>query len=50
MKLSIIIPVFNEEAVIETTHTRLVSLTDEMMQKKVIDDYEISAIRDTEPV
>jgi len=46
MKLSIIIPVFNEEAVIETTHTRLVSLTDEMMQKKVIDDYEIIYIDD----
>jgi glycosyltransferase involved in cell wall biosynthesis len=46
MKLSIIIPVFNEEAVIETTHSRVTSLTDEMMQKKVIDDYEIIYIDD----
>jgi len=46
MKLSIIIPVFNEEAVIETTHSRITSLTGEMMQQKVIDDYEIIYIDD----
>ena len=46
MKLSIIIPVFNEEAVIETTHGRLLSLTDEMTRKKVIDDYEIIYVDD----
>ena len=46
MKLSIIIPVFNEEAVIETTHTRITALTGEMIQKKVIDDYEIIYIDD----
>ena len=46
MKLSIIIPVFNEEAVIEATHSRLASLTGEMMQQKVIDDYEIIYIDD----
>jgi polyisoprenyl-phosphate glycosyltransferase len=46
MKLSIIIPVFNEEAVIATTHSRIISLTGEMMQKKVIDDYEIIYIDD----
>jgi polyisoprenyl-phosphate glycosyltransferase len=46
MKLSIIIPVFNEEAVIETTHSRITSLTDEMMQEKVIDDCEIIYIDD----
>jgi glycosyltransferase involved in cell wall biosynthesis len=46
MKLSIIIPVFNEEAVIENTHSRITSLTGEMMQKKVIDDYEIIYIDD----
>lgn len=46
MKLSIIIPVFNEEAVIETTHSRITSLTGEMMQQKVIDDYELIYIDD----
>jgi glycosyltransferase involved in cell wall biosynthesis len=46
MKLSIIIPVFNEEAVVETTHGRLLSLTDEMTRKKVIDDYEIIYVDD----
>jgi polyisoprenyl-phosphate glycosyltransferase len=46
MKLSIIIPVFNEEAVIVATHSCLVSLTGEMMQQKVIDDYEIIYIDD----
>jgi glycosyltransferase involved in cell wall biosynthesis len=46
MKLSIIVPVFNEEAVIETTHRRLSSLTDEMTRKKVIDDYEIIYVDD----
>ena len=46
MKLSIIIPVFNEEAVIETTHRRLLSFTDEMTRKKAIDDYEIIYVDD----
>jgi polyisoprenyl-phosphate glycosyltransferase len=46
MKLSIIIPVFNEEAVIETTHSRITFLIDEIMQKKVIDDYEIIYVDD----
>jgi len=46
MKLSIIIPVFNEDAVIETTHRRLLSLTDEMTRKKAIDDFEIIYVDD----
>jgi glycosyltransferase involved in cell wall biosynthesis len=46
MKLSIIIPVFNEEAVIETTHRRLLSFTDEMIRKKAIDEYEIIYVDD----
>jgi polyisoprenyl-phosphate glycosyltransferase len=46
MKLSIIIPVFNEAEVIQTTHRRLSSLTDEMTRKKVIDDYEIIYVDD----
>ncbi len=46
MKLSVVIPVFNEEAVIETTHRRLLSLTDEMTREKVIDDYEIIYVDD----
>jgi len=46
VRLSIIIPVFNEEIVIETTQMRLLSLMDEMMQKKVIDDYEIIYVDD----
>jgi polyisoprenyl-phosphate glycosyltransferase len=46
MKLSIVIPLFNEEAVIETTHLRLLSLTDEMTRGKIIDDYEIIYVDD----
>jgi glycosyltransferase involved in cell wall biosynthesis len=46
MKLSVVIPLFNEEAIIKTTHDRLLLLLAELLQKHTIDDYEIIFIDD----
>jgi glycosyltransferase involved in cell wall biosynthesis len=46
MKLSIVIPVFNEEAVIETTHRRIVGLAGELAERRVINDFEIMYVDD----
>ena len=46
MKLSIVIPVFNEEAVIRTTHERISELAGDMAKRRVIDDYEILYVDD----
>jgi glycosyltransferase involved in cell wall biosynthesis len=46
MKLSIVIPLFNEEAVISITHTRVSRILAELIKKKSIDDYEIVFVDD----
>jgi glycosyltransferase involved in cell wall biosynthesis len=46
MKLSIIIPVFNEEAIIEATHKRLVTLAEKLVGKDFIGNYEILYVDD----
>lgn len=46
MKLSIIIPVFNEEAVINTTHKKITALLDALTWKETIGDYEIIYVDD----
>ncbi len=46
MKLSIVIPVFNEEAVIEITHGRITALLKDLIQKGSIDDYEVLYVDD----
>jgi glycosyltransferase involved in cell wall biosynthesis len=46
MKLSIIIPVFNEEAVIGTTHKSISGLLEDMTWKEIINDYEIIYVDD----
>ena len=46
MKLSIIIPVFNEEAVINTTHKKITALLDSLTWKETIGDYEIIYVDD----
>ncbi len=46
MKLSIVIPVFNEEAVIETTHRRIVGVIRKLEEKDKISDYEIIYVDD----
>jgi len=46
MKLSIIIPVFNEEAVINTTHKKITALLDALAWKETIGDYEIIYVDD----
>jgi glycosyltransferase involved in cell wall biosynthesis len=46
MKLSIIIPVFNEEAVIGTTHKSISGLLEDMIWKEIISDYEIIYVDD----
>ena len=46
MKLSIVIPVLNEEAVIRTTHNRVVALLGKLQEKGVINEYEILYVDD----
>jgi len=46
MKLSIVIPVFNEEAVIENTQQRLSALIGRLGEQHIIDDYEIIYVDD----
>jgi glycosyltransferase involved in cell wall biosynthesis len=46
MKLSIVIPVFNEEAVIGVTNKTITGIADELVQKHLMDDYEIIYIDD----
>ena len=46
MKLSIVIPVFNEEAVIAATHDRVSTLLQELSEKRAIDNYEIIYVDD----
>ncbi len=46
MKLSIVIPLFNEEAVIATTHTTVTGTLGGLIGKGLIDDYEILFVDD----
>jgi len=46
MKLSIVIPVFNEEAVIGTTHRSLSRLLEDMASRRLFDDYELVYVDD----
>jgi glycosyltransferase involved in cell wall biosynthesis len=46
MNLSIVIPVFNEEAVIEATSNRLTGLIEHLLTKGEIDDYEVIYVDD----
>jgi glycosyltransferase involved in cell wall biosynthesis len=46
MKLSIIIPVFNEEAVIKVTHARVIGIVENFSEKHLIEDYEIIYVDD----
>ena len=46
MKLSIVVPVFNEEEAIESTHKRIGTLVEEMAGEGIIDDYEIIYVDD----
>jgi glycosyltransferase involved in cell wall biosynthesis len=46
MKLSIVIPVFNEEAVIESTHGRITALLKDLIEKGLIGDYEVLYVDD----
>ena len=46
MKLSIVIPVFNEDAVIGSTHSRIAGLAEDLCRRAVIGDYEIIYIDD----
>ncbi|MHC4307907.1 MAG: glycosyltransferase [Planctomycetota bacterium] len=46
MKLSIVIPCYNEQEVILETQSRLVFLLNEFLNKKIISDYEILYIDD----
>lgn len=46
MKLSIVIPLFNEEAVIVATYSRVSRLLTELAEKSMIDDYEILFVDD----
>jgi glycosyltransferase involved in cell wall biosynthesis len=46
MKVSIVIPVFNEEAVIANTNRRIADLLNVMYAKRLIDDYEIVYVDD----
>ncbi len=46
MKLSIVIPVFNEEAVLRSTHERISNISVDMMNRQLIDDYEIMYVDD----
>lgn len=46
MKLSIVIPLFNEEAVIAATHARVLRLVREFLDHNLIGDYEIIFVDD----
>jgi glycosyltransferase involved in cell wall biosynthesis len=46
MKLTIVIPVFNEEAVISITHKRIADMIQELLQKHLIDDHEVIYVDD----
>ena len=46
MKLSIVIPVFNEDAVIETANSRIINLIENLLAKGDIDDYEVIYVDD----
>ncbi len=46
MKLSVIVPVFNEEKVIETTHRRVLGILEGLLRRDLIDDYEIIYVDD----
>lgn len=46
MKLSVVIPVYNEEAVIETTHQRILSFLDDLTGLNLVDDFEIIYVDD----
>ena len=46
MKLSVVIPVFNEEAVIGITHDILSRILGELVEKHLLDDYEIIFVDD----
>lgn len=46
MKLSVVIPVFNEDAVIRSTHLRVSGLSEELLRRAVISDYEIIYVDD----
>lgn len=46
MKLSVVIPVFNEDAVIGSTHSRITGLAKDLCRRAVIGDYEIIYVDD----
>ena len=46
MKLTIVVPVFNEEAVISITHKRIVDMIQTLLQKNLIDDHEVIYVDD----
>lgn len=46
MKLSVVIPLFNEETVVSTTCKRLLGHLEELIGKRLIDDYEIIFVDD----
>jgi len=46
MRLSVIIPLFNEEAVIEDTNRRIIDVVGDLAGKRLIDDYEIIYVDD----
>ncbi|MBM4146298.1 MAG: glycosyltransferase [Nitrospira sp.] len=46
MKLSVVVPVFNEEAVIAAANKRIVSLLEDLTWREMINDYEIIYVDD----
>jgi len=46
MKLSIVVPVFNEEAVIGAANKRIISFLEDLTWKEIINDYEIIYVDD----
>ena len=46
MKLSVVIPLFNEESVIEDTNRRIIDVVGNLAGKRLIDDYEIIYVDD----
>ena len=46
MKLSIVVPVFNEEAVIGAANKRIISFLEDLTRKEIINDYEIIYVDD----
>jgi glycosyltransferase involved in cell wall biosynthesis len=46
MKLTVVVPLFNEDAVIEDTNRRIIDLAGDLAEKRLINDYEIIYVDD----